>query len=59
MYVPRVYPEYSTARVLVMEFVTGVLMSDYIVTLRADPARVRAWERENHVDPRRVVRRFS
>ena len=59
MSVPRVYAEYSTARLLVMEFVTGVLMSDYIITLRADPARVRAWERDNHVDPRRVVRRFS
>jgi hypothetical protein len=31
--------EISTARVLVMEYVTGVLMSDYIVTLQADRAR--------------------
>jgi ubiquinone biosynthesis protein len=59
MYVPHVHAEISTASVLVMEYVSGVLMSDYIVSLRADPARVRAWERENQVDPRRVVRRFS
>lgn len=59
MYVPLVHAELSTARVLVMEFVSGVLMSDYIVTVRADPARVRAWERANRIDPRRVVRRFS
>lgn len=59
MYVPLVHAELSTSRVLVMEFVSGVLMSDYIATLHADPDRVRAWERENGVDPRRVVRRFS
>ena len=35
------------------------LMSDYIIMLRADANRVRAWERQNDVDPRRVVRRFS
>jgi ubiquinone biosynthesis protein len=59
MYVPHLHSEYSTPRVLVMEFMSGVLMSDYIITLRADPQRVAAWERENDVDPRRVVRRFS
>jgi ubiquinone biosynthesis protein len=59
MYVPAIYGEYTTARVLVMELVTGVQMSDYIKLLHANPARVRAWERENDVDPHRVVRRFS
>jgi ubiquinone biosynthesis protein len=59
MYVPRPYPEYCTRRVLVMELVVGVQMSDYIAAARADPARVRAWERDNDVDAALVVRRFS
>ena len=59
MYVPALYGDYTTARVLVMELVTGVQMSDYIKTLHANPSRVRDWERENDVDPHRVVRRFS
>lgn len=59
MYVPALYRDYTTARVLVMELVTGVQMSDYIKTLHANPARVRDWERENDVEPHRVARRFS
>jgi ubiquinone biosynthesis protein len=59
LYVPQVYPEWSTRQVLVMEFVTGVLMADYIATVHANPGRVRAWERENNIDQQRVNRRFS
>jgi ubiquinone biosynthesis protein len=59
MYVPEPFRDYTCERVLVMELVTGVQMSDYISTLLADEPRVRAWERENGVDPARVVRRFS
>ena len=59
MYVPRVHPELSTARVLVMEFISGVLMSDYIATLHRDPERVKAWQRTNNVNPKRLVLRFS
>jgi ubiquinone biosynthesis protein len=59
MYVPMVYRELSSSRVLTMEFVSGVLLSDYIAARRADPATVRAWEVENGIDPRRLVRRFS
>ena len=59
MYVPRVYAGLSTARVLVMEYVSGVLMSDYITTLHRDPRRVAAWRRTNNVDPKRLALRFS
>jgi predicted unusual protein kinase regulating ubiquinone biosynthesis (AarF/ABC1/UbiB family) len=59
MYVPHVYSDLCTGRVLVMEFVSGVLMSDYIATLRTDPQRVEAWQRANNVDPKRISRRFS
>jgi ubiquinone biosynthesis protein len=59
MYVPRLYGAYTTERVLVMEMITGVLMSDYISMIHADPERVREWEHQNDIDPPRVVRRFS
>ena len=58
LYVPAIYQDLSTARVLVMEFVTGVLMSDYIATLHGDPDRVQAWLRENNIDQGRVNRRL-
>lgn len=58
VYVPKVFDEASGARVLVMEFVPGVLMSDMLAVERTDPARLVAWQRENGVDPRRVGTRL-
>jgi ubiquinone biosynthesis protein len=55
--IPRVY-EYSTAHVLVMEYVAGVLMSDILEMGRRDPERLQAWYRENNIDPERVARRL-
>lgn len=59
MYVPEPYPRYTTSKVLVMELIVGVQMSDYILARLNDPERVRAWERDNDIDPAAVVRRFS
>jgi len=59
MYVPEPYPRYTTSKVLVMELIVGVQMSDYILARLTDPERVRTWERDNDVDPPAVVRRFS
>lgn len=56
IYVPRVFPALCTARVLTMEFVDGVLMSEFIAAREADPARVRRWLAANKVKPRRVGR---
>jgi ubiquinone biosynthesis protein len=58
IYVPRVYEELSTRRVLVMEFVPGVLMSDYVEALRNDRPRLAAWLQENNVDPEKVGTRI-
>lgn len=59
MYVPAVHRELCSERVLTMEFVSGVLLSDYIAVRRSDPERVREWNTQNHVDPRRIVNRFT
>ena len=54
--VPRVYPRLSGRRVLVMEEIPGVLMSEYIRQRRENFSAVLAWERRNGVDPGRVAR---
>jgi ubiquinone biosynthesis protein len=53
---PRVF--HATRRVLVAEFIDGVLMSDYIHARLTDPGRVEAWLVENRVDPEIVGRRL-
>lgn len=58
VYVPRVFEELSTPRVLVMEFVQGVLMSDFIAMRQQAPGRLEAWLSENRIDPRKVGRRL-
>jgi len=53
VHVPRVFP-CSTRRVLVMEWMPGVLMSSFLEMTREDPARLAQWCRENEVDPEKV-----
>ncbi|MGD1803950.1 ABC1 kinase family protein [Dapis sp. BLCC M126] len=54
IYVPTVYQKYCKRRVLVMEFIDGVLMSDYIKALLSDRTRVKQWDDENDVDPKEI-----
>ncbi|OBQ27523.1 MAG: protein kinase [Aphanizomenon flos-aquae MDT14a] len=54
VYTPSVYRKYSKRRVLVMEYIPGVLMSDYIKVLNNDPAKVKKWDEENNVDREKV-----
>lgn len=56
--VPKVYLRHSTERLLVMDYIDGVFMSDYIHVARKDPARAKAWLIENDIDTRRVARRL-
>jgi ubiquinone biosynthesis protein len=56
IYVPDVFGAYSTSGVLTMEFIQGVLMSDYLQMARKDPLRLIAWREENGVRPERVAR---
>ena len=59
IYVPRVVGRLSRRRVLVMEEIAGVLMSDYIRLRRDDPDRVYRWSVLNGVDSDAVARRLS
>ncbi|MDJ1183555.1 ABC1 kinase family protein [Roseofilum casamattae] len=54
IYVPKIYDDYSRQRILVMEFIDGVLMSDYIKVADSDPDKVRRWEEENNVDTEKL-----
>ncbi|MEH1781705.1 MAG: AarF/UbiB family protein [Nostoc sp.] len=59
VYTPSVYKKYSKRRVLVMEYIPGVLMSDYINTITNDPAKAKKWDKENNVDREKVGERLS
>ena len=56
--IPKVYGRYTTANVIVLERIHGVLMSDLIRVREKDPERVRAWLAENGIDRKRVGTRL-
>lgn len=58
IYVPKLFSQYSSQRVLVTEFIHAVLMADYIKLADRNPEKLAAWLTENNVDPRRVARRL-
>lgn len=53
VYVPKVF-DCSTRRLLVMEWIPGVLMSSFLEVSREDPERLRVWCHENDVDPEKL-----
>lgn len=55
VYVPYVFRNYCTEKMLVMEEISGVLMGDAITVKNADPERFLAWCKENGVDPKKVA----
>jgi ubiquinone biosynthesis protein len=55
IFVPKVFGRYSFRRLLVMEFVEGALMADYLQLLKTDPGRLTAWLVENNIDQKRVA----
>lgn len=58
VYVPKVFSRYCGTRILVMEYVPGVLMSDYLRVARTDRPRLEAWLAENDVNPVAVGKRL-
>jgi len=58
VYVPKVFLMYTTRTLLVMEFLPGVFMSDYVKVARAEPHRVAAWLEDNQLNPKRLARRL-
>lgn len=59
IYVPRVISKLSSRRVLVMEEVPGVLMSQYIRVRRENPERADAWALQNGIDVEDVARHLA
>lgn len=49
---PAVLSQFTTKRILVMEYIEGTFMSDFIRAVVADPGAVAAWCAENDVNPR-------
>src|SRR5207302_10241281 len=58
IYVPKVFLQYCTRRVLVTEFLHAVLMADFIRMLHTDPMRGKAWCAQNNVKPRVLATRL-
>jgi len=54
IYVPKVFSKHSGRRVLVMEFIQGALMSDFIRMCQEDPARLQVWLAQNNIQPKLV-----
>ena len=58
VYIPKVHRRYSGKKIIVMEFVEGVLMSDYLRVEERDPARIQRWCEANDINPRKVGSRL-
>ena len=58
VYVPKVHRRLSGKKIIVMEFIEGVLMSDYLRVEERDPARIQRWCEANEVRPRKVGSRL-
>ncbi len=58
IYVPKVFIHLSTDKLLVMEFIDGVFMSEYVKMYRNDPGRLNTWLSENKVNTKKVARRL-
>ncbi|MCA9537899.1 MAG: AarF/ABC1/UbiB kinase family protein [Myxococcales bacterium] len=59
VYAPKIFRKYCAERVLVMEFVTGVLMSDVLRLQHTDPKRLNRWLAENNVIKAKVGRKLA
>lgn len=56
VYVPTVFPQYSGNRVIIMEFIQGALLSDFITMKEKDPVRLQAWLDENQIEAESVAK---
>jgi ubiquinone biosynthesis protein len=56
IYSPKPYIRLCTRRVLVMQWIEGVTMSEYLKQAIAEPHRVDRWLKENRIEPARVAR---
>ena len=54
VYVPKRYKRYCSKRLIVMEWIHGVTVSEFIKLSRNNPRRVKQWIRENKIKPKKV-----
>ena len=59
IHVPMVFSEYTTERVLVMEYVDGVFMSEFIAAEQEAPELVEQWLEENNISREKVGRTLN
>jgi ubiquinone biosynthesis protein len=58
IYIPHVHRRLSTANIIVMERISGVLMSDFIRVQGEDPQRVENWAKANNINTKVVAKRL-
>lgn len=59
VYVPKVFSRYCAERVLVMEYIDGVSIADYVRTCKRMPKKARRWCLENGIQPLELRRRIE
>lgn len=58
IYVPKVFKNYCSRKVLVMEYIEGTAMTDFLGVMKTEPDRLASWMDENNIDPVKVGRRL-
>ncbi len=58
VYIPHVYRKLSTSNIIIMERISGILMSDFIRVRQESPHRVESWLKVNNIKPKLVARRL-
>ncbi len=58
IYAPKVFRDYLSDRMLVMEFIRGALMSDVLRLDNRDPVRLEHWLAENDIDREKVGKKL-
>jgi len=59
VYVPKVFSRLCSPRLLVMEFVDGVLFPHYLDVAANHPNNAKKWCRDNGIQPRKLLRRVT
>jgi ubiquinone biosynthesis protein len=55
IYVPRVFLQYCTEKVMVMEWIDGIMMTDFIAMNNTNPGYVEDWCEENEIEPHKIA----
>lgn len=56
IYIPELFNKYSEKNILVMEFISGALMSDFIRLKVEDPERLGNWLIDNNINSRKIAK---